>query len=60
MPGEKREKVAEELAKHSKNGAIPCRTALELARRLEVEPRLVGKVADEKRIKIVACQLGCF
>jgi len=60
VESEEKAKVAEELLKQSKHGTISCRAALELARRLGVEPRVVGEVANEKRLKIVACQLGCF
>jgi len=53
-------RIREELKKASENGAIACRTALELAERLGVEPRLVGQAANKERIKIISCQLGCF
>lgn len=39
---------------------LPCAQAMALARRLRVPVRAVGDAANEARIKIAACQLGCF
>ncbi|HHY93995.1 MAG TPA: hypothetical protein GX513_03135 [Firmicutes bacterium] len=41
-------------------GRLSCARALDIARRLQVPPVRVGEVADSMRVKIVACQLGCF
>jgi hypothetical protein len=41
-------------------GWIACLTAHQLAERLEVETRQVGKLLDHLEIKIKACELGCF
>ncbi len=60
MSGEGKEKIKAELKAASANGRVPCRDALALAARLEVEPREVGAAANELGVKIVACQLGCF
>ena len=35
-------------------------TALELAGELQVSPAELGEVANELKIKIIDCQLGCF
>lgn len=53
-------KVVEELRRAARNGRITCAAAFEVAERLGVSKRLVGETANEERIKITACQLGCF
>ncbi|WP_338833236.1 hypothetical protein MHLNE_21950 [Moorella humiferrea] len=50
--------VKEAAAEHG--GRLPCAVAQELARRLQVPMREVGRAADELQIKIIQCQLGCF
>ncbi|GAV22617.1 hypothetical protein [Carboxydothermus pertinax] len=54
------EKIKIEVEKVAKDGKIPCKVALELADRLNVPPKKIGDVANELKIKIAACQLGCF
>lgn len=54
------EKVVEEVKKASKEGKLACGTALEIAKNLGCSPALVGKAADDNKIKIVSCSLGCF
>jgi hypothetical protein len=39
---------------------ISCRTACQIAEQTGVPPRKVGQLLDEMKIKIYACQLGCF
>ncbi|MDN5347087.1 MAG: hypothetical protein PWP65_651 [Clostridia bacterium] len=39
---------------------LPCAVAQELARRLEVPMLMVGEAANQLKIKIIQCQLGCF
>ena len=41
-------------------GAITCALARELATRLGVKTREMGKLFDPLDIKIRACELGCF
>lgn len=60
MPTEEKSRVAEELRKASEDGRIACHAAFEVADRLGVSKRLVGEVANEERIKVTHCQLGCF
>lgn len=55
-----REEIKKKVLEKSKDGKIPCKTALEIADELKVHPREVGEVINELGIKIVACQLGCF
>ncbi|MHC4714881.1 MAG: hypothetical protein ACYTAN_16685 [Planctomycetota bacterium] len=60
MSCEGKERIEAELKAASADGRVPCKGALALAVRLDVEPREVGAAANELGIKIVACQLGCF
>ena len=41
-------------------GKLPCAVAFSIAKKLKVSPRQVGDAANELRIKIATCQLGCF
>jgi 2-keto-4-pentenoate hydratase len=41
-------------------GWIACLTAHQMAERLGVETRQVGKLLDHLEIKIKTCELGCF
>ena len=60
MSDQEKARIAEEVRKASKDGRITCPAAFEVAERLGVSRRLVGDVANEERIKIAGCQLGCF
>lgn len=42
------------------DGRISCTAARELAAELGVSIQEVGQAADELKIKIFACELGCF
>ncbi|MFH1732704.1 MAG: hypothetical protein ABIF82_13780 [Planctomycetota bacterium] len=37
-----------------------CADAFEVAARLDVEPLEIGRICNQKKIKIGKCQLGCF
>jgi hypothetical protein len=54
------EKIKELLKKKSVNGKIPCPLARQIAEELSVPYKEVGRNADELRIKITSCELGCF
>jgi len=54
------EKVLEAVKLAAPEGRISCADAHALARKLGVELILIGKAADELKIKIRNCQLGCF
>jgi hypothetical protein len=56
----KKPTVLEGVLENSRGGRLSCRKALELAESLGVTPAEVGEAADQLRIKIAACQLGCF
>lgn len=51
-----RAKVREKAAENR----LPCRVALALADELGVPPKRIGDAANAEKIKIAACQLGCF
>ncbi len=57
---ETKKQIAEELAALVHDNRIPCARALGLAKKLNVPSRDIGQVADELKIKICKCQLGCF
>lgn len=52
--------VLESVKKAAKDGRISCTAARRLAEELKVPPRVVGEAADALKIKIKACELGCF
>jgi hypothetical protein len=54
------DKVREEIKKKAKNNRLPCPIAREIAKELSVSYREVGRTADELKIKITECELGCF
>jgi LAO/AO transport system kinase len=44
----------------SVKGKLTCVDALRLADECGVSPKTVGQTANEAKIKICTCQLGCF
>lgn len=54
------ENVLEAVKKAAPDGRINCADARALAQELGVPYGLIGKAADELKIKIKGCQLGCF
>lgn len=48
------------VAKKSRNGKVSCKSMLKLADQLGVTPKRVGTACNELKIRISACQLGCF
>ncbi len=55
-----KEKVRELVRQQATGGKIACSKALKIANEAGCPPKLVGEVADEEKIKVNACQLGCF
>lgn len=53
-------RIVEELKKRSEEGRIACAVALKLAEELKVSTQEIGKAANELKIKITNCSLGCF
>lgn len=54
------EEVKKLLREKAGEGRITCKEAREIAERLGVPYSVVGKTANELKIKIKNCQLGCF
>lgn len=52
--------VLEAVKKAAPNGRITCTAARSLAKELKVELREIGEACDALKIKIKACELGCF
>ncbi|WP_028309739.1 hypothetical protein [Desulfitibacter alkalitolerans] len=57
---EQLDKIAREMQYIVKDGKITCAQARKLAEDLKVSYSDVGAAADELKIKIHKCQLGCF
>jgi len=55
-----KETLFQEIQKRSQDGKIACRQCFEIARLCDVSLKLIGELCNEKKIKIFACQLGCF
>ncbi len=55
-----KEKIEQEIKNKAFNGRLPCPVARKIAEELSVSYKDVGKVADELKIKITDCELGCF
>jgi hypothetical protein len=41
-------------------GTIACHTAFEMAGRLDLAPRELGRLLDHLEVRVRHCQLGCF
>ncbi len=52
--------LEEELKASLVNGRLPCAVAFQVAKKLKVDRGQVGEAANELKIRIVDCQLGCF
>ena len=54
------EKMIEAVRSAAVNNRLTCEKAHELARELNVSLQEIGAACNELKIKISACQLGCF
>ncbi len=54
------EKVLQAVKEAAPEGRLTCAKAHEIAKNLNVPLLTVGQAADELKIKIKNCQLGCF
>ncbi len=50
----------EEIQASLVKGRLPCAVAFTITEKLDVAPRMVGDKANELKIRIINCQLGCF
>ena len=55
-----REELAKAVRKAAVNGRLSCEAANTMAEELKVPLREIGALCNELKIKITACQLGCF
>ncbi len=55
-----REKIVEALRASSDGNRLTCEQAHALAKELNVTLQELGRLCNELKIKISACQLGCF
>ncbi len=54
------EKIVEAIQMASVNNRLSCEKAHELAKELNISLQEIGALCNELKIKIAACQLGCF
>jgi hypothetical protein len=54
------EKIIEAIQAASEENRLTCEKAHDLSRALNVPLREIGALCNELKIKIDACQLGCF
>ncbi len=52
--------IKDAIIRNSQNNKLRCADALAIARDLEVQTAVIGRMCNELDIKIVQCQLGCF
>jgi len=57
---ENREEVIARLKEAARDGRISCAAARKIAEDLQVPYRTVGSLCDQLKLKIKACELGCF
>jgi len=55
-----REMVLEAIQAASHDSRLTCEKAHELADKLGIPLKELGILCDQMKIKITACQLGCF
>ena len=55
-----KQRVVKEVKKRAVEGKLLCATARKIAEEFGVSYKIVGEAADELRVKITNCQLGCF
>lgn len=56
----KRDEIIANLKKAAPEGKLPCAKAWQLAEEFGVSKKEIGDLANELKIKINSCQLGCF
>ncbi|MCX8070574.1 MAG: hypothetical protein N2738_08745, partial [Thermodesulfovibrionales bacterium] len=55
-----KKEIQKRLIEQSQGGRISCKEARRIAEDLSVPYKIVGEIANELKIKIYACELGCF
>lgn len=54
------EKLVNAVKEAAPEGKLSCTAAREIAGDFKVPPKIVGDICDQNKIKIKACELGCF
>ncbi len=54
------DKIKETVKEKAKDGKLSCPMARKIAKELDVPAREVGRAANELKIKLYGCELGCF
>ena len=54
------EELRDAIQNQAVEGRVSCKAMLDLARESETPSRQIAKICNELKIKIGACQLGCF
>ncbi len=55
-----RDAIVETIKAAAVGGRLTCGKAHDLAEELNTSLREIGSICNELKIKIAACQLGCF
>ena len=55
-----KQEVLEAVKQAAKDGRLTCTEARKLAEDLKINPSVVGGDANELKIRIKSCELGCF
>lgn len=55
-----REKIIEIILNATVDSRLSCEKAHDLSRQLNMPLKEIGLLCNELKIKIAACQLGCF
>jgi hypothetical protein len=52
--------IKEKIQTQTKNNKISCKQAFKIAEEAGISPGVLGEMLNEMKIKVAACQLGCF
>lgn len=58
--GEPEQRILDAVKQAARDNRLSCTQARRLADELEVPPKVIGDACDALKIKIKACELGCF
>ena len=55
-----KEELYQAILKRAQDDKISCRQCFEIAKECDASLKVVGEVCNENKVKVHACQLGCF
>lgn len=55
-----KEEIIKKLQEAAPKGKITCTAARKIAGEFEIKLSEIGALCDEAKVKICACELGCF